>query len=398
MKKILVWGFIILTGILLFYVWYGFLFPDPAYLAQYGLIAKLKYLWIPRIFIPLFYCTVVLVVLLHKNKLVQDLSITFFTVILLTIIIYAISSVRSYSKSKYSNQLISSQYHPYLQLKPSATDHLDTLYDDETFKIFCLGGSTTEFGNSKGIAWPDRLENELRDTLKSDKIIVYNAGKQWYTTLHSLINYEVNLRHHKPDLIIIMHNINDLLQNADFSHLSNGDFRADYGHFFGPVVNMVKKQGPFDPLWTNFRRMWFYKPVTVVETDSFPGLESYTRNINTIIDLALMDSSQVMLLTQPNVYTEEMSEEIKRACTMVNFEAVGDDMRWGFKTALDGMREYNDRLKDISEKRDVYYVDLEQYIPKSLTYFKDDVHYMDTTFTIISKVLTEEIVRGNIIR
>jgi hypothetical protein len=266
-----------------------------------------------------------------------------------------------------------------------------------TFKIFCLGGSTTELKDSKGIDWPERLEKELREIYKSDSISVYNFGKQWYTTLHSLINYETNLHHYKPNVIILMHNINDLLQNADFSYFSTGTFREDYGHFLGPTAQILNRNGFFGFLWTNFSAMWNYKPRITFEQDSFPGLVSFTRNINTLIDLASMDSIKVILMTQPNIFSENMDEQSKNVCRMINYEAVGKDKKWGFQTAYVGMKQYNERIKEISEDRKVYFIDLEKHIPKSLIYFKDDVHYTDTTFNIISKTLAQEIIRLDIL-
>jgi hypothetical protein len=399
MKKVLTWIFVILIGISLFYLWYGFLFPDPFYLSQYSFIARLKYLWIPRIFIPLLYCVFIIVIVMINRKLAQNITVMIFTLIMLAIITYSISAIRTYSKSQqYSNKIFSERYHPYLQLKPPRTDQLDSIHNKGTFKIFCLGGSTTEFKDSKGIGWPERLEKELQEVYKSDPIIVYNSGKQWYTTLHSLINYEVNLRHYKPDVIILMHNINDLLQNADFSYFSTGTFREDYGHFMGPTANILKRTGLLGSLWTNFRTMWNYKPRILFEQDSFPGLVSFTRNINTLIDLASMDSTKVILMTQPNIFSEKMDEQLINASIMVNREAIGKNKKWGFQTAYAGMKQYNERIREISEDRKVYFIDLEKHIPKSLIYFTDDVHYTDTTFNIISKVLKEEIVRSKVIQ
>jgi hypothetical protein len=195
-----------------------------------------------------------------------------------------------------------------------------------------------------------------------------------------------------------MHNINDLLQNADFSYLSKGSFRQDYGHFYGPSANIFERFGLFGTLWTKYKQLWYYKTDRItIEQDSFPGLESFTRNINNLIDLASIDGTDVILLTQPNILSENMDESIKKICHMVNFEAVGIDKKWGYKTAYIGMKKYNEAIKTIAHNKKVYFIDLEKYIPKSLIYFYDEVHYNDTTFTIIPKILASEIAKINII-
>ena len=58
----------------------------------------------------------------------------------------------------------------------------------------------------------------LRQSLPQQSIEVYSMGRQWYTSLHTFINYSVNLRQYKPQLIVVMQSINDLLHNADFGY------------------------------------------------------------------------------------------------------------------------------------------------------------------------------------
>lgn len=400
MRKTLKLSFIGLIGILLFFVWLGFFFPNPT-MRSWSLwdTEKIIYLWAPRIFIPLFYAGIVFIFSTKNKKLAQNIGTMLVTLSIMGfIVVPLIFFLKAYSVKKTALE----QYHPYLQLKPASTDFVGSQNGKNSVIIFCLGGSTTENRDSKGNGWTDRLQKELRLKYNNDSIYVYNFGRQWYTTLHTLINFEANLRHLKPDVIMVMHNINDLLQNADFSYLSFGHFREDYGHFLGPVVNIINSRytGLFGRARTKFRTMWYYNfpKKTVIETDSFPGLTSYTRNLNTLIDLAMRDSIKVVLLSQPNVFSEKMDERTKDACTMVNYEAVGADEKWGFRTAYEGMKQYNERMKEISEKRKVYFIDLEKQVPKSLTYFTDEVHYTDTTFNIISKVIADEIMRLKIIK
>lgn len=399
MKKLIKWSFLILIGIFLFFFWFGFWFPNPTMRSWTIWSAdKLLYLWLPRIFVPLFYGLIVFLFLTRDKKLKQNLgtllgAVCIISFITLPILYYfrAISSKRSAMKL----------YHSFLQIKPPQTDTLDYHYSRDDIKIFCLGGSTTEFKNNRGVGWTELLEQELRHTYNTDSIYVFNFGRQWYTSLHSLINYETNLRQYKPDVIIYMHNINDLLCNADFSYLSIGPFRQDYGHFLGPAVNIFnsKYTGIFGRGRTKFRTIWYYNypKRTILEEYILPGLEPFKRNINSLIDLASLDSTKVILLSEPNILSENMDVQIREACVMVNYEAVGKDKKWGYSTVYLGMKKYNQSIEDISENRKVYFIDLEKQIPKSLIYFKDEVHYNDTTFNIISKKLAEEIIKLGII-
>jgi hypothetical protein len=397
MKKIVLWCIIIISGFFLGYLWIGFFHPDPFFLSRSGLAGRFIYLFLPLTLIPVVYGLITSLILIKNKKLVQNILILIATVVVLVFLIYPLLDIIYYRNAKSNGKLQTGQYHPYLQLKPNLPEALGKTSGKKITTIFCLGGSTTEYKDSRGIGWTDKLENELRQIYHTDSIVVFNFGRQWFTTLHTLINYETNLRKYKPDVIIVMHNINDFLQNADFSYFSKAPFREDYGHFYGPSANIFEQYGLFGKYWTNLRHFWYYKPRVYFDQDTFPGLKPFTANIKTLIELARLDSTKVVLLSQPNIFSEIMDEETKRACTMVNREAVGKEKQWGFRTAFIGMKQYNERIKEIAEKENVYFIDLERYVPKSLLYFFDDVHYNDTTFTIIGKTLSQEIARSAVI-
>lgn len=392
-KRLILLSFLLLLGAFLFYIWYGFLFPDPFFVSYMGFSGKLIYLWLPRILIPIFYFVLMALFAVKSKKMAQNIAVMILTVFIIVLIAYPILDIGYFYKLKSKNKISSDKYHPFLQLNPPSTFRLDSVSIESGFTIFCLGGSTTEWPDSHGTSWPLMLEKELRQLYGTDTIMVFNFGKQWYTSLHTLINYETNLRQLNPDVIILMHNINDLLQNADFSYLSKSRFREDYGHFMGPSRDIFANDGLFfGSYMTNFKHMWYFKHQRItIEQDTFPGLESYTRNINNLIDLASVDCTKVVLMTQPNIYSVNMDDETKKRCVMVNYEAVGKEKRWGYQTAYNGLNQYNQKIKGIAEERGVYFIDLDSCIPKSLIYFKDDVHYTDTTYTIICKIIAKRI-------
>ena len=190
-----------------------------------------------------------------------------------------------------------------------------------------------------------------------------------------------------------MHTINDLLHNADFSYFSREPFRPDYGHFDGPVYRLVKPQGFISFLGWMMQSMWYYSPRDTVRTADFPGLNSFTQNLNSIIDLAEKDHVSVVLITQPNLYKEQLSEEEQNALYMVRFEAIGPDRQWGAATAYEGFKQYRKAMKSIARKRHVPLVDLEPEIPKDLQFFKDDVHYKDPAFDKVAEVVADQLIR-----
>lgn len=129
----------------------------------------------------------------------------------------------------------SSEYFSYLQLNPPLVRD----FDSTKINIICPGGSTSEFKNDNNRDCPGLLENELRKEVRYQDVKIYNQGKKWYSSQHILKNHISNLRQYKPEVIIFMENINDLLHNADLSWPSNGEFREDYGNFLGPLTRFV---------------------------------------------------------------------------------------------------------------------------------------------------------------
>jgi lysophospholipase L1-like esterase len=282
-------------------------------------------------------------------------------------------------------------FHPYLQLVPKPYHPRKAQDDTPPLRIFCLGGSTTEFVDSTGRGWPSRLEEKLQGSVAGRKIEVHNLGRQWYTSLHILINYAANLRQYKPDIIIVMVAINDLLHNADFSRFSVAPFSSDYRHFYGPIYRLIEHPSLMGRVRQVFRHMWYYGSPKPLNTDSFPGLKPFARNLGTIVDLARLDGTQVVLMAEPNIYKESLTPKEKAALAMVNTEAVGLNERWTVNTAMKGMQKYNAEIRKLASEKGAYFIDLDKALPKDLDHFTDDVHYQDRSFDLIARYVDEKI-------
>ncbi len=103
--------------------------------------------------------------------------------------------------------------------------------DRGVFRIVTVGGSTTlnqrPFSVS-GVDYALALEMLLnRHTGKEIRYEVLNAGSDAYSTAQSLINIEFRLVQFEPDMIILMHNINDLTANY-FGNGVTGDYSNKY--------------------------------------------------------------------------------------------------------------------------------------------------------------------------
>lgn len=347
---------------------------------SYGSIPK-TILWFLRVLLPFLYAGVIILYINTRLQRISqtELALLFVSISLGLYVCYGITD------SLYQQWFDSHrrEYHPFLQLVPSFDRRLGGTAP-HAVRIFCLGGSTTEFPDQTGRDWPSRVEAILRQNYGLQNVEVYNLGREWYTSLHTLINYEANLRKYRPSVILIMQSINDLLQNADFSYMSHGAFREDYGHFYGPVTRIIERRSLLHYLRDVFSGVWYAAPRRTLTTDHFPGLKAYERNIRTIVELAKHDSTTVILMTEPNLMKRKMSEEELSAIGMIRVEAINDTMVWSSETLVNGMEQYNNALHTIALEDNLPLIDLNKEVPKSLLCFRDEVHYQDTTFSIIA--------------
>ncbi|QQS37342.1 MAG: SGNH/GDSL hydrolase family protein [Ignavibacteriales bacterium] len=365
------------------YVYAGFFFPDPVlsklHWGPQAVLLGIKII-IPIILLGAVYFFYAIRVGKTKPGAVVLLSIA---LLVFASILYPVGDY-FYQKSL-SKKL--DEFHSLLQIIPPGVP----IVEYSNYNIFCLGGSTTEFKDKAGRDWTKMVEDKLSDEVNSKKIKFYNLGRQWYTSQHILTNYIQNIRQHKPDMLIVMVNINDLLHNADFSRFSKGDFREDYGHFLGPLTNVINRTSLLQMIIQTVKQNWYYTEPEEVNSVSFSGLKSFENNINTLIDLCSMDRIKVLLMTEPNIYKEAMPSVEMEALHMLNTEAIGNGKKWSLQTAMTGLSAYNQVIKQTASKRGTMLIDLDKVVPKSLEYFYDDVHYKDQTYDLISDYISGEL-------
>lgn len=373
---------ILAAGLVVFlYIYVGFFFPDRSLFSLFHDAAKISRAM--KLFLPLATAgAAYLYIAVRTGRMVMTALARYLSwTVLFFLVVFFLADIR-YGRAISRN---TAGYHALLQLKPPLLNG----YDQRYFNVVCLGGSTTEFRDKSGRDWPSMVEKQLQDSGGFKDVRFHNMGKQWYTSQHILIHYIQNVRPYRPQAVIFMENINDLLLNADFSRLSRGKFRSDYGHFAGPMTRVVG-YGNYSGFFSGvLKSLWYQKSAREEFTEFFPGLEAYERNIRTLIALARLDGTQVFLMTQPNIYKETMGQEELNVLAMLKGESVGGGRKWAYQTALVGLRAYNDRLRRIAAEEKVTLIDLEPAVPKTLEYFYDDVHYTDRAYDLIADQLAQ---------
>lgn len=135
--------------------------------------------------------------------------------------------------------------------------------DEKTFRIICLGDSTTfGYGVSDKDTYPARLEEMLLAKARNRRFEVINAGIPGHTSRDGLIFLEKSLLNYYPDLIIVSLGLND----------ANG------------------MPGHSDPK---------YSRTFLEEREYQVALKKYEDNLSQIISLARRSHAKVLFLTPP---------------------------------------------------------------------------------------------------
>lgn len=92
---------------------------------------------------------------------------------------------------------------------------------ENTFRIICIGGSTTIGSNAGGndFTYPYLLEEIFSKTVKQrgKRVEVINAGVFGYHSWHHLLQIEAELNSFNPDLYLIMGGLNDVMASVESS-------------------------------------------------------------------------------------------------------------------------------------------------------------------------------------
>jgi len=190
-----------------------------------------------------------------------------------------------------------------------------------TIRIACFGGSTTENGfayRTGKVHYPLLLQSILEDKFKKTKFDVINVGYPAYATPHSLILFELDVLSWEPDIVILSHNINDLIA----SYWPNLDF--DYSNKYATTKyiypRMRRNVSIFEhSLLISFLKFSYRELINLTGGANYPVIRKsqgnnpiplakkiFRRNLRSFISLAQSNGIQVLLGTQALQPREDM--------------------------------------------------------------------------------------------
>jgi hypothetical protein len=250
------------------------------------------------------------------------------------------------------------------------------------YRIVCFGGSTTE-GKSEEQQYPKLLQDELRSR-SGGNVEVINVGSAAYATPHSIILLAFDVISWQPDLVVLSHNINDLL--AMYFPGFRPDYWNKYGHEFFASPDYSTRYTWRNVLFQHSRLYWFVRErlsrirprspeirrAPYDEEDVRRAQAVFERNLRTFVHIAGSYHIPVILGTQPLEPSEEYF--LRHMVEKTYHDTVVFPPHEEFVRHHD---DYNQSIRNVSREANVGLVDNARVMSGRTEYFVDFVHYSE---------------------
>ena len=297
-----------------------------------------------------------------------------------------------------------------------------------TFRIVALGGSTTFLPRLE----PDevftaRLGESLQAARPDRTIEVVNAARDGNVSFQSLIAYVIQVQDFRPDLVVVMHGVNDSEPSFTFgSPPERRGWARDYSSSTVDLRSLAEESGLARPPFPVWRIDWAVLPVPVrFVRDTYlsdlrrrasgPGdgshpasadrlaaadraLPLFGRNLRTLGRLVQARGARLAIASQPTMYRPEAPAPDQPLFLRPEDAA---DVLWRDRPSLyddvctDVMRRFNDQSRRTAEDLGALFIDLEAAVPDEWGNFRperpDPVHMSPRGCVLAANALHEAI-------
>jgi len=287
--------------------------------------------------------------------------------------------------------------------------------DKDRYRILTVGGSTTEclyLDDSE--TWPHLLEVRLNGgAFVPGPVWVGNVGKSGHNSSHH-VQQAAKLIDQYPriDMVLVLAGVNDtmpVLRDGRYVPLTDKELRQAFS--IQPGGSLEDESYAFykqTELWRTLRKVrdkwWRDDPGALIQdaagsvfsamrarrqrakfyTDDLPdlsaGVQAYKTNLNMIVDSATQRGAQVILMTQPNLWSAHGTPETERLIWMGRMGRYTSGNAAGYYSSgamESAMNVYNEALLEVCQARSLQCLDLAAALPKAADVFYDDVHFTE---------------------
>ncbi len=271
---------------------------------------------------------------------------------------------------------------------------------DSEIDIYFLGGSTTECLDLAGEQRFPFLAGRYLEQAVGRKTATFNGGRSCNNTIHSiniLLNKIVPL---KPDIVVMMHNINDLGQcmleggywgpdgkstivsseKISLYNLLKGVKDLLFPHLYLRIkcLTDMKKKVAFDPVEAFSTNKLYFAPQDF--------LEAFEGNLSIFISICRAKKIYPVLMTQANRFKEKPDKDI------LDYVSVRELQSGVTYEEYVGVYEsFNMAVRRIGREEGVMVIDLEREIPKENEYMTDPVHLSEHGSELAAQIITSQL-------
>jgi len=252
-------------------------------------------------------------------------------------------------------------------------------------RVACIGASTT--GNyiesKEGIfSYPSELEKLLKEKI-SPEVSVINCGIGGINSAELLILFELQVIDYDLDYLVIYHAYNDIR-----SYLTP-NFQSDYSHSRQSLAEAYWKIHLSEVLPTfglkflsYIKRRYLSGNIRVSLLDLVgrgtvdfsinpdKGLQSYQRNLQSIIDIAKARNIKIILST----YCHFLYPAIKNSEVHLRYQKI--------------VKQENEIMRNLAENNNLSIVDAENLFPYDEIYFVDSVHFTPKGMRKLAEIIS----------
>lgn len=244
-------------------------------------------------------------------------------------------------------------------------------------KVVFLGGSTTEnYAYEREATFPELIGRRLRPSL--GPVAVWNAGMSGATSGASLGRLQHQVLDLEPDLVVVLHAINDLIWGF------HPAFRTDGRHLPRPptagarprcyLLDWLRQRRPIESLRARRRA-----PAADFELRGFadfPARRVFARNLRSMAAVARAHGVPIVFVTQPTMYSATPAEGDAERFVMTR-PLAGTGRVPDVATLARGMRAMNETTREAAARFDdgVRLVDLATLLPRTWDLFDDECHF-----------------------
>lgn len=290
-----------------------------------------------------------------------------------------------------------------LEVEPNGFIFPSRVHDEADVAVVFLGGSTTQCTYLDERARYPYVAGRLLEK-EGRRVNAYNGGVSGNHTLHSidvLVNKVVPLH---PDVVVMMHNINDL-----GILLFEGSYWNDHWNR-SLIVTMPPAQPPsarrlarelknwlIPHLWARLRGLasrgghaagadagdeWAHVRGHRVEVDSTAMTATFAANLRLFVSVCRTRGITPVLMTQPNRLTEEPDEFVRAFFARLETDF---GVEYGRYRAV--YRAFNQTIRDVGAETGVLVIDLAAEVPQEPAYMYDGIHLNEAGARLVAGII-----------